>query len=88
MPGHYLAGSRVLAALGQECLTSVHVNNGGRERTIACDRLACGFGTVANIELAMLLGCRIEHDAVAVDRGNKPARRIFCCRGVYRHRRQ
>jgi NADPH-dependent 2,4-dienoyl-CoA reductase/sulfur reductase-like enzyme len=67
MPRRYLAGSRVLAALGQERLTSVHVNNGGRERTIACDRLACGFGLVANIELAMLLGCRIEHDAVAVD---------------------
>lgn len=88
MPGHYLAGSRVLAALGQECLTSVHVNNGGRERTIACDRLACGFGTVANIELAMLLGCRIEHDAVAVDHWQQTSWRIFCCRGVYRHRRQ
>lgn len=67
MPHRYRAGSRVLAALGQDRLTSVRVNNGGRERTIACDRLACGFGLVANIELAMLLGCRIEHDAVAVN---------------------
>ncbi|ASL82433.1 MULTISPECIES: FAD/NAD(P)-binding oxidoreductase [Serratia] len=67
MPHRYRAGSRVLAALGQDRLTSVHVNNGGRQRTIACDRLACGFGLVANIELAMLLGCRIEHGAVAVD---------------------
>ena len=66
MPHRYRAGSRVQAALGQERLTAVRVNNGGRERTIACDRLACGFGLVANIELAMLLGCRIEHDAVAV----------------------
>ncbi|HEI8668833.1 TPA: FAD-dependent oxidoreductase [Serratia marcescens] len=66
MPHRYRAGSRVLAALGQDRLTSVHVNNGGRQRTIACDRLACGFGLVANIELAMLLGCRIEHGAVAV----------------------
>lgn len=63
----YRAGSRVLAALGQERLTSVRVEEGGRESTIACDRLACGFGLVANIELAMLLGCRIERDAVAVD---------------------
>ncbi|EMH4032967.1 pyridine nucleotide-disulfide oxidoreductase [Klebsiella oxytoca] len=63
----YCAGSRVPAALGQERLTSVRVNSGGKERTIACDRLACGFGLVANIELAMLLGCRIEQDAVAVD---------------------
>ncbi len=67
MPHRYRAGSRVLAALGQDRLTSVHVNNGGRQRTIACDRLACGFGLVANIELAMLLGCWIEHGAVAVD---------------------
>lgn len=64
---HYRADSRVLAALGQEHLTSVRVGNGGRESTVACDRLACGFGLVANIELAMLLGCRIAHDAVAVD---------------------
>ena len=56
MPRRYLAGSRVLAALGQERLTSVHVNNGGRERTIACDRLACGFGLVANIELGDAAG--------------------------------
>ena len=85
MPGHYLAGSRVLAALGQECLTSVHVNNGGRERTIACDRLACGFGTVANIELAMLLGCRIEHDAVAVDHWQQTSGAYFAageCTGI------
>lgn len=67
MPSHYRAGSRVLAALGQERLASVRVEIGGRESTVACDRLACGFGLVANIELAMLLGCRIEHDAVAVD---------------------
>ncbi|BEN29893.1 TPA: FAD-dependent oxidoreductase [Serratia marcescens] len=67
MPRRYCAGCRVPAALGQERLTSVRVNSGGKERTIACDRLACGFGLVANIELAMLLGCRIEQDAVAVD---------------------
>ncbi|OKB68549.1 FAD/NAD(P)-binding oxidoreductase [Serratia marcescens] len=67
MSRRYRADSRVLAALGQERLTSVRVNSGGREKTIACDRLACGFGLVANIELAMLLGCRIELDAVAVD---------------------
>ncbi|MGJ8849278.1 FAD/NAD(P)-binding oxidoreductase, partial [Salmonella enterica subsp. enterica serovar Kentucky] len=38
MPHRYRAGSRVQAALGQERLTAVRVNNGGRERTIACDR--------------------------------------------------
>ncbi len=86
MPHRYRAGSRVQAALGQERLTAVRVNNGGRERTIACDRLACGFGLVANIELAMLLGCRIEHDAVAVDHWQQTSQvQIFAageCTGI------
>ncbi|MEX0632868.1 hypothetical protein M8494_15525 [Serratia ureilytica] len=77
MPHRYRAGSRVQAALGQERLTAVRVNNGGRERTIACDRLACGFGLVANIELAMLLGCRIEHDAVAVDHWQQTSQKFL-----------
>ena len=86
MPHRYRAGSRVQAALGQARLTSVRVNNGGRERTIACDRLACGFGLVANIELAMLLGCRIEHDAVAVNHWQQTSQvQIFAageCTGI------
>ncbi len=86
MPHCYRAGSRVQAALGQARLTSVRVNNGGRERTVACDRLACGFGLVANIELAMLLGCRIEHDAVAVNHWQQTSQvQIFAageCTGI------
>ncbi|ERK16561.1 putative oxidoreductase [Serratia fonticola AU-P3(3)] len=63
----YRPNSYVVEALGEQRLTAVRVQQGDQLRTIACDRLACGFGLVANIELAMLLGCRIENAAIAVD---------------------
>ncbi|MCL1029178.1 NAD(P)/FAD-dependent oxidoreductase [Serratia sp. arafor3] len=63
----YRLNSHVVEALGEQRLTAVRVQQGEQVRTIACDRLACGFGLVANIELAMLLGCRIENAAIAVD---------------------
>lgn len=63
----YRPNSYVMEALGEQRLTAVRVQQGERVRTIACDRLACGYGLVANIELAMLLGCRIENAAISVD---------------------
>lgn len=63
----YRPGSYVLEALGGQRLEAVRVQQGRRVVTLPCDRLACGFGLVANIELAMLLGCRIFNHAVAVD---------------------
>ncbi|WP_260513901.1 NAD(P)/FAD-dependent oxidoreductase [Serratia fonticola] len=63
----YCPNSYVVEALGEQRLTAVRVQQGDQVRTIACDRLACGFGLVANIEFAMLLGCRIENAAIAVD---------------------
>jgi NADPH-dependent 2,4-dienoyl-CoA reductase/sulfur reductase-like enzyme len=63
----YRPNSYVLEALGEQRLSAVRVQQGEQVRTIACDRLACGFGLVANIELAMLLGCRIENAAIAVN---------------------
>ncbi|PSH23106.1 FAD/NAD(P)-binding oxidoreductase [Yersinia pseudotuberculosis] len=64
---HYRTGSYVLEALGSSQLTAVKVLRRGQAVTIACDRLACGFGLVANIELAMLMGCRIANEAIDVD---------------------
>jgi NADPH-dependent 2,4-dienoyl-CoA reductase/sulfur reductase-like enzyme len=65
---HYRTNSQVLSAEGKERIESVRVLQGKQIHTLACDRLACGFGLVANIELAMLLGCRIVNEAIAVDR--------------------
>lgn len=63
----YRPDSYVLEALGSQRLEAVRVRKGRQELTLPCDRLACGFGLVANIELAMLLGCRISDHRVAVD---------------------
>lgn len=64
---HYRAGSHVVAALGSDRLEGVRIQNGKQIEEIACDRLACGFGLVANIELAQALGCRISTRAITVD---------------------
>ncbi|CAI1768719.1 FAD/NAD(P)-binding oxidoreductase [Serratia plymuthica] len=63
----YRPDSYVLAALGGQRLEAVRVQQGRRVAMLPCDRLACGFGLVANIELAMHLGCRISNHRVAVD---------------------
>lgn len=67
----YRSGSVVLAARGDEQLREIDIETTrGRER-IACDLLAVGYGLVPNVELAQLLGCRLDssvtHPFVAVD---------------------
>lgn len=65
-PG-YRASSHVVEALGDGRLEALRLNIGGQLREIACERLACGFGLVPNLQLGQALGCRIEQDAIAVD---------------------
>ena len=60
----YRCGSHVIAAEGTGRVQTVRLRRShGREETITCDRLACGFGLLPNTELAQLLGCAL----VAVD---------------------
>jgi D-hydroxyproline dehydrogenase subunit alpha len=59
--------SWVLRASGHHALESVVLRQQGRDVTVACDHLACGFGLVPNTELPALLGCRISDDRVEVD---------------------
>lgn len=61
------AGCWPVAAHGESKVQSVTISNGARQWELSCDYLACGFHLVPNIELAALLGCRIEDGAVAVD---------------------
>ena len=71
--------SWVIRAEGAANLERVVVHQGGREVTIDCDYLACGFGLIPNTELPTLFGCRIEHGRVTVDdslRSSQPD--IFC----------
>ncbi len=53
------AGSHVLEATGDGQVQSVRLRAGRGEETIACERLACGFGLVPNTHLGQLLGCAL-----------------------------
>jgi len=63
----YSPGTWVEAALGTDHLEAVRLCQGERRWEIACDRLACGYGLVPNVELAQSLGCATLDGAVAVD---------------------
>ncbi|MGH9514293.1 MAG: NAD(P)/FAD-dependent oxidoreductase [Terriglobales bacterium] len=56
-----------VAAEGDGFLKSVLIWRGGKIERIDCDFLACGFHLVPNIELAVLLGCRLRQGFVEVD---------------------
>jgi len=55
------------AALGEERLERVVLNDGGRLVELKADYLACGFHLVPNCELASLLGCALDGGYVRVD---------------------
>jgi len=63
----YLRGCWPVAAHGDTKLTSVTLQRGRKRWQVECDYLACGFHLVPNLELAELLGCKIENGAVSVD---------------------
>jgi NADPH-dependent 2,4-dienoyl-CoA reductase/sulfur reductase-like enzyme len=63
----YLNGCWPVAAHGHDKLESVTLQRRGKRWQVACDYLACGFHLVPNLELADLLGCKIENGAVGVD---------------------
>jgi NADPH-dependent 2,4-dienoyl-CoA reductase/sulfur reductase-like enzyme len=63
----YLNGCWPVAAHGPEKLTGVTLYRGGKRWQVECDYLACGFHLVPNLELAELLGCRIENGAMSID---------------------
>lgn len=54
------ASTHVLEAQGTTQVQSVRLRKGSSaEETIACDRVACGFGLVPNTQLGQLLGCAL-----------------------------
>lgn len=67
----YRWGSVVTAAFGDGALREIEVDGPRGRQRIACDQLAVGYGLVPNVELARMLGCRLEsegaHPRVAVD---------------------
>ena len=64
----YMTSCWPVSVQGREKLESVTLRRaGGRTWTEACDYLACGFGLIPNVELAVLLGCRLSSTGVEVD---------------------
>jgi len=57
-------GTWVTEAHGSTALEAVTLTDGRRSRRQGCEYLACGFHLIPNIELAALLGCRIERGFV------------------------
>jgi NADPH-dependent 2,4-dienoyl-CoA reductase/sulfur reductase-like enzyme len=63
----YRCSSHVVEALGDDRLRAVRLLQSGKTVEVACERLACGFGLIPNIQLAQALGCLIVDQAIAVD---------------------
>ncbi|GLQ98940.1 NAD(P)/FAD-dependent oxidoreductase [Dyella mobilis] len=67
----YHCGSVVREALGTDTLQAIEVETPRGSEPLSCDLLAIGFGLVPNIELAQMLGCRLNeagvHGRVEVD---------------------
>jgi NADPH-dependent 2,4-dienoyl-CoA reductase/sulfur reductase-like enzyme len=66
---------------GNGKVQSVSLTNGRRTWTESCDILACGFGLVPNIELALSLGCETENGFVHVDAWQATTVRNVYCAG-------
>jgi NADPH-dependent 2,4-dienoyl-CoA reductase/sulfur reductase-like enzyme len=63
----YRCGSWPLRAEGTDTIRSVTLTDGIRTRTEPCGILACGFGLVPNVELALALGCKLNDGFVLID---------------------
>lgn len=63
----YWPDSVVAKALGDGRVQAAVVRRAGREVTLECDRIACGYGLVPNVALAQMVGCGLTHGAIEVD---------------------
>ncbi|TWE06731.1 NADPH-dependent 2,4-dienoyl-CoA reductase/sulfur reductase-like enzyme [Pseudomonas sp. AG1028] len=65
--GGYRPGTRIVAALGQDRLEGVRLQRGDKLEELECERLACGFGLIPNVQLGQALGCALGSAAIKVD---------------------
>lgn len=77
----FRAGCWPVVSHGGVRLQAVTLSNGATEWELPCDYLACGFHLVPNIELAALLGCRIDGGFVAVDSLQRTSVDAIFCAG-------
>jgi D-hydroxyproline dehydrogenase subunit alpha len=71
----------VVRAEGREWVESVTLCVGGREQTIACEWLACGYHLVPNLELPQLLSCKIDGGYTIVDEMQRSSVEGVACIG-------
>lgn len=75
----FAANSWPLAAHGRDAVESVTVSRSGKSQTVPCDYLAGGFHLVPNVELPLLLGCRLDNSCVHVDEFQQTSvQNVFC----------
>lgn len=63
----FRTGSWVVRAEGDDRVREVVLSVGGKERRLPCDWLATACGLAPSTELARLLGCALDGDAIRVD---------------------
>ncbi|MCC8400706.1 FAD-dependent oxidoreductase [Paraburkholderia sp. MMS20-SJTN17] len=83
----YWTGSVVREARGAGRVRQVTIRRGGRDVTLDCDRVACGYGLLPNVTLAQALGCAVnEAGEIVVDAEQRTSlERIYAageCTGV------
>ncbi len=75
----FVPGSWPIKAHGKKTLEAVTISRAGKQETLNCDYLACGFHLVPNSELAILCGCRTRNGFVQVnDFQRTTVEGIFC----------
>jgi NADPH-dependent 2,4-dienoyl-CoA reductase/sulfur reductase-like enzyme len=69
----YRTGSVVVCAHGDARVEAVTIRARGREETLEADRVACGYGLVPNVTLALAFGCSIDErdGAILVDHSQR-----------------
>ena len=77
----YLTDSWVTSAVGEDKLKAVNLTRHGKNWTVECDYLACGFHLVPNTELAAVLGCTIENGIVATNEFQRTSIENIYCAG-------
>ena len=77
----FLTNAWVVSAHGGTALEYAVIRSKGETKAIPCDYLACGFHLVPNLELPMLLGCRIRNGCVEVDDLQQTAVPNILCAG-------
>jgi NADPH-dependent 2,4-dienoyl-CoA reductase/sulfur reductase-like enzyme len=75
------AGRWVSEVSGTDHVECATLTDGRRTWRVACDYVACGFHLVPNVEMAAVLGCRIENGFVWTDGLQKTNVRDIYCAG-------